>query len=60
MAFIREKLKIAQNENIKWRVFIFQNYGKFRSILLEHFIKHKPLISKECNMHVEIDNMKKF
>ena len=28
-------------------VFIFQKYGKFWSILLEHFIKHKPLISEE-------------
>ena len=29
-------------------VFIFQKYGKFSSVLLEHFIKHKPLFSEEC------------
>ena len=28
-------------------VFIFLNYGKFWSISLGHFIKHKPLISEE-------------
>ena len=28
-------------------VFIFQKYGKFWSISLEHFIKHKPLIPEE-------------
>ena len=28
-------------------VFVFQKYGKFRSVLLGHFIKHKPLISEE-------------
>ena len=32
------------------RVFVFQKYGKFCSILMEHFIKHKPLISEECSM----------
>ena len=29
-------------------VFLFQKYSKFWSILLGHFIKHKPLISEEC------------
>ena len=28
-------------------VFIFHNYSKYWSILLEHFIKRKPLVSKE-------------
>ena len=28
--------------------FVFQMYGKFWSILLGHFIKHKSLISEEC------------
>ena len=31
---------------ISWD-FVFQKYGKFWSILLEHFIKHKYLISEE-------------
>ena len=35
-----------KNEKSTW-VFIFQKYGKFWSILLGHFIKHKPLISEE-------------
>ena len=30
------------NTKIVW-IFIFQNHGKVWSILLEHFIKHKPL-----------------
>ena len=33
-------------------VFIFQKYGKFWSILLGHFIKHKHLISEECQSTV--------
>ena len=38
---------------MKWKikkttwVFLFQKYGKFWSILLEHFTEHKPLISEE-------------
>ena len=31
---------------ITW-VFLFQNYSKFWSIPLGHFIKHKPLNSEE-------------
>ena len=35
---------MQQNE----KLIVAQNYGKFRSnILLGHFIKHEPLISKE-------------
>ena len=49
-AFIRGKNKVAQNE--KWKkllwVFVFIKYGKFWSISLELFIKHKPLLSEEC------------
>ena len=33
-------------------VFIFQKYGKFWSVLLRHFINHKPLISEECCTHI--------
>ena len=29
--------------------FLIQKYGKFWNVLLEHFIKHKPLISEECS-----------
>ena len=36
------------------RVFIFQKYGKFVSVSLGHFIKHKPLIFEEC----QSDNMR--
>ena len=32
-----------KNVKTTW-FFLFQNYGKFWSILLEHFIKHNPLI----------------
>ena len=34
-------------------VFVFQKYGKFWSISLEHFIKHKPLISEEWDLKVQ-------
>ena len=49
-AFLKEENKVAQNE--KWKkkliwVFVFQKYGKFWSISLGYFIKHKPLISEE-------------
>ena len=32
-------------------VFIFQKYGKFGSVLLGHFIKHKPLIFSDQTMY---------
>ena len=35
------------------RVFAFQNYGKFWSVSLEHFIKHKRLISEEYACSVD-------
>ena len=41
---------------MKWKmkkpiwVFVFQQYGKFWSVSLEHFIKHKPLISEEFQL----------
>ena len=38
-----------KKKNSKW-VFIFQKYDKFWSISLGHFIKHKLLISEECNI----------
>ena len=28
-------------------VFVFQKYGKLGSVLVSHFIEHKPLSSKE-------------
>ena len=31
-------------------VFVFQKYGKFWCVSLEHFIKHKLLISEEWNI----------
>ena len=31
-------------------MYLFQTYGKFGSISLGHFIKHKPLISEECGL----------
>ena len=34
-------------KNSTW-VFVFQKYGKFWSVLLGHFINHKPLIYEEC------------
>ena len=37
---------MKKGKKITW-VFVFQKYGKFWSISLEHFIKHKPLISEE-------------
>ena len=43
--------KVARNKkrkNYMSSVFIFQKYGKFWSISLDHFIKHKPPISEEC------------
>ena len=33
-------------------IFIFQKYGKFWRLLLDHFIKHKLHISKECIVHI--------
>ena len=48
-AFIRDENKLAWNE--KWKkqlwVFVYIKYGKFWSVSLELFIKHKPLFSEE-------------
>ena len=51
--FKREKNKVARNEKRKeqYWVFVCIKYGKFWSILLGHFIKHKPLISEECTWY---------
>ena len=38
-----------KNKKSKW-VFVFQKYGKFWSISLEHSIKHKPPISDKYAM----------
>ena len=37
-----------KNEKKTTRVFLCQKYGKFWSILLEPFIKHKPSNCEEC------------
>ena len=38
--------------NKKIWVFLFQKYGKFWSILLKHFSKHKPLFYEELAVAV--------
>ena len=44
------KNKVARNAKLKiYVIFIFQKYGKFWSVFLEYFIKHKCLISEEWN-----------
>ena len=42
-------MKCKMKKKTMW-VFVFQKYGKFRNVSLEHFIKHKPLISEECRL----------
>ena len=46
-AFIRGKKSSTKWKKYIW-FFIFQKYGKFWSISLGYFIKHKPLISEKC------------
>ena len=36
-----------KSEKTIW-VYLFQKYGKFWSVSLDNFIKHKPFISEEC------------
>ena len=36
-----------KNEKKTMIFFLFQKYGKFSSVSLGYFIKHKPLISEE-------------
>ena len=38
---------MKSNINRYGMCFVFQKYGKFYRIFLEHFIKHKPLTSEE-------------
>ena len=48
------KNKVAPNEKRKkntW-VFVFQEYGKFWSISVEHFVKHKLWNCEECSTSV--------
>ena len=49
-AFIRVKVKVVprnyKKEEKQNGFCIYQKCGKFRSILLAHFIKYKPLIKK--------------
>ena len=44
-----EKNKVARNEKWKKQLwgFLYIKYSKFWSVLLEHFVEHKPLISEE-------------
>ena len=44
------KLYKMKNKKNTW-VFVFQKYGKFWSMSLDHFIKHKTLISEEWNRY---------
>ena len=50
LKLLRECIKAAWNEKgkKKFAAFVFQKYGKIWSVSLEHFIKDKPFISKEC------------
>ena len=41
---LEEKIKYHEMEK---KLNVFQKYGKYWSISLSHFIKHKPLISEE-------------
>ena len=43
---------MAQNEKMKkiYLAFLFQKYDKFEIFSTDNFIKHKPLISKTCNI----------
>ena len=47
------KIKVVRNEKRKklhgFRVFSYIKFSKFWSLLLEHFVERKPLISEECN-----------
>ena len=64
-AFIRVKVKVVPRNYKKKEkqngFCIHQKCGKFRSVLLAHFIKYKPLISKEwvqefkCQVTLEKD-----
>ena len=43
----------AQNESTKQNPLVLcipKKYHKFWSVLLSHFIKHKPFISEECQI----------
>ena len=49
LQLLMECIKVAWNEKRKKYVdFVFQKYGNFWSVSLEHFIKDKPFISEEC------------
>ena len=48
----RENNKVARNE--KWKnqlcVFVYKKYGKYQSVSLERFIKHKSFFSEEWRL----------
>ena len=54
---IIKKNKITKKNFTTW-IFVFQKYGKFWSVLQEHFIKHKPLISEECCIFTKKKSLK--
>ena len=46
-SFIKgKKVKLQKMKNIMW-VFLCKKYSKFGSVLLEHFVELKSLISEE-------------
>ena len=44
---VMDQNKVVGNEKRK-------NYASFRIPILKHFIKHKPIISEECNQSYNI------
>ena len=55
------KNKVARNEKRKKQLWVFKyiKYAKFWSVSLEHFIKHKPLISEEWCIYTSVSNVPK-
>ena len=50
IVFIHIDQEIKLHKMTSILVFVFQKYGKYGNVSLKHFIKHKPLISEECNI----------
>lgn len=46
-----EIVKLHERKNVEsiFGFFAYLKYGKFLSILMDHFIRHKPLFSEEWN-----------
>ena len=45
-SFLLHEMKNEKNYITTW-VFLYIKYSKFWSVLLEHFVEHKPLFSEE-------------